>query len=105
MAEPTLADLLKEIKNMSVDITSLKADMATMKDKASTAASTETRHPDGSRDLDLPPRPKKWDFPRYDGTTDPLLFLNKFEAYFRHHRTMAEERVGMASYHRRRRAT
>jgi hypothetical protein len=93
MAEPTIADLLKEIRNMSADLTSLKADMETMKDKASTADSSAPRHPDGSRDLDLPPRPKKWDFPRYDGTTDPLLFLNKFEAYFRHHRTPGRRRA------------
>jgi len=99
MAEPTIADLLQEIRHMSAELTSLKADMATMKAKSSTADGSATHHHDGPRDLDLPPRPKKWDFPRYDGTTDPLLFLNKFEAYFRHHRTMAEERVGMASYH------
>jgi hypothetical protein len=99
MADPTIADLLKEIKSLSAEITSLKADVATMKDKSSTAESSGTRRPDGARDTEPPPRPKRWDFPRFDGTTDPLLFLNKFEAYFRHHHTMAEERVGMASYH------
>jgi hypothetical protein len=99
MADPTIADLLKEIKSLSAEITSRKADVATMKDKTSTAESSSTRRQDGARDLDPPPRPKKWDFPRFDNTTDPLLFLNKFEAYFRHHHTMAEERVGMASYH------
>ena len=60
---------------------------------------SDNRRSEAPRDLDLPPRPKKWDFPRFDGTTDPLLFLNKFDSYFRHHRTMNEERVGMASYH------
>ncbi|XP_021321685.1 uncharacterized protein LOC110437539 [Sorghum bicolor] len=99
MAEPTTADLLKELKTMSHELTSLKADMAATKDKASTADSSDTWHREGFRDLNLPPWPKKWDFPRYDGTPDPLLFLNKFEAYFRHHCTMAEERMGMASYH------
>jgi hypothetical protein len=99
MAEPTLADLLAEMKTMSAELTTLKADMASMKEKSSTADSSEGRRSEGPRDPDLPPRPKKWDFPRYDGTTDPLLFLNKFESYFRHHRTMAEERVRMASYH------
>jgi hypothetical protein len=38
------------------------------------------------------------DFPRYDGKTDPMLFFNKCESYFRQQRTMTEERVRMASY-------
>jgi hypothetical protein len=78
----------------------MKADMATMKEKsASSSDNGEGRRPEGPRDPDHPPKHKKWDFPRFDGTTDPLLFLNKCESYFRHHRTMAEERVWLASYH------
>ena len=36
--------------------------------------------------------------PRFDGKTDPMLFINKCESYFRQQRTMPEERVWMASY-------
>jgi len=97
MAEPTIADLFRELKNMSAEITTLKADMASM--KASTAESSGGRHSEGPRELDFHPKHKKWDFPHFDGTSDPMLFLNKCEAYFRQHRTMAEERVRMASYH------
>jgi hypothetical protein len=38
------------------------------------------------------------EFPRSDGKSDPRLFLNKCESYFRQQRTMPEERVWMASY-------
>jgi hypothetical protein len=38
------------------------------------------------------------DFPRYDGKTDPMPFINKCESYFHQQRTMTEERVWMASY-------
>jgi len=100
MSKPSLADVLASIKTLTTEMTAMKADIAILKDQPRpSAASNDDRRSEDLRDIDLPPRPKKWDFPRFDGTTDPLLFLNKFEAYFRHHRTMAEERVGMASYH------
>jgi hypothetical protein len=38
------------------------------------------------------------EFPRYDDKSDPLIFINKCESYFRHQRTMPEEKVWMASY-------
>ena len=99
MAEPTIADLLKELKTMSTEISALKTNVASIKEKASTDESSENRRPEGPCEQDFHPKHKKWDFPHFDGTTDPMLFLNKCEAYFRQHRTMAEERVRMASYH------
>jgi len=38
------------------------------------------------------------DFPRYDGKSDPLIFLNCCESYFHQQRIMEEEKVWMASY-------
>ena len=38
------------------------------------------------------------DFPRYDGKSDPLIFLNRCESYFHQQRIMEEEKVWMASY-------
>ncbi|XP_066351695.1 uncharacterized protein [Miscanthus floridulus] len=73
--------------------------MAAMKEKsASSSDSGAGGRPEGPRDLDRPPKFQKLDFPRYDGKTDPMLFINKCESYFRQQRTMAEERVWMASY-------
>jgi hypothetical protein len=36
------------------------------------------------------------DFPRYDGKSDPLIFINRCESYFHQQRIM--EKVWMASY-------
>jgi len=100
MSEPSLAEVMDMLKNMNSEMQTLKTDMAAIKDKTSSSSGTADGHrPDGNRDHDFSPKHKKWDFPRFDGTIDPMLFLNKCEAYFRQHRTMAEERVRMASYH------
>ena len=88
------------LKAMNAELTTLKSDMAAMKDKSSSSSGgSDNRRPDEPRDQDFHPKHRKWDFPRFDGTTDPMLFLNKCEAYFRQHRTMGEERVRMASYY------
>jgi hypothetical protein len=47
---------------------------------------------------DRPPRFQKMDFPRYDGKSDPLIFINRCESYFHQQRIMEEEKVWMASY-------
>jgi hypothetical protein len=47
---------------------------------------------------DRPSRFQKMDFPRYDGKSDPLIFINRCELYFHQHRIMEEENVWMASY-------
>ena len=38
------------------------------------------------------------DFSRYDGKSDPLIFINRCESYFYQQRIMEEEKVWMASY-------
>jgi hypothetical protein len=38
------------------------------------------------------------DFPRFDGMSDPMLFINKCESYFHQQRTMPEEKVWMALF-------
>ncbi|KAJ1294896.1 hypothetical protein BS78_01G181300 [Paspalum vaginatum] len=97
MSEPTIADVMEMLRSLTTEMTSMKADMATMKEQ-STLDSSSGGRPLGPRDLDRPPRFHKLDFPRYDGKTDPMLFINKCESYFTQQRTMAEERVWMASY-------
>jgi hypothetical protein len=44
------------------------------------------------------PRFQKLDFPKYDGKSDPLAFINRCESYFHQQRIAAEEQVWMASY-------
>lgn len=45
-----------------------------------------------------PPRFQKLDFPRYDGKSDPLIFINRCESYFHQQRIMEEEKVWMAGF-------
>jgi len=52
----------------------------------------------GEHHQDRPPRFQKMDFPRYDGKSDPLIFINRSESYFHQQRIMEEEKVWMASY-------
>jgi hypothetical protein len=92
-------EMLKSITEMKT----MKADMEAMKEKSASSVDSDAGgRPEGPRDLDRPPAPpprfQKLDFPRYDSKTDPMLFINKCESYFRQQRTSAEERVWMASY-------
>nr|XP_020199196.1 vegetative cell wall protein gp1-like [Aegilops tauschii subsp. strangulata] len=48
-----------------------------------------------------PPRFAKLDFATYDGTEDPLNWLNQCEQFFRGQRTLASKRTWLASYHLR----
>jgi hypothetical protein len=91
--QPSLADLMAKLEAIQADIDGLKA-----KSSSAAESSNSGRGDSHTRDLDRPLKFQKWEFPRYDGTTDPRLFLNKCESYFRQQRTMTEERVWMASY-------
>ena len=39
------------------------------------------------------------DFPSFDGTQDPLSWLNKAEHFFTHQHTLPEDKVSIATYH------
>ncbi|XP_066323873.1 uncharacterized protein [Miscanthus floridulus] len=99
MAEPSNADIAKMIESLTGTIASLQSDVATLKDKEkSSSSSGPGGGADGQHHNDRPPRFQKMDFPRYDGTTDPLIFVNRYESYFHQQRIMEEEKVWMASY-------
>ncbi|KAI5002435.1 hypothetical protein ZWY2020_027085 [Hordeum vulgare] len=48
-----------------------------------------------------PPRFTKLEFSTYDGTVDPLNWLNQCDQFFSGQRTMASDRAWIASYHLR----
>ena len=100
MAEPSNTDIAKMIESLTGTIASLQSDVATLKkDKEkSSSSSGPGGSADGQHHNDRPPRFQKMDFPRYDGTTDPLIFVNRCESYFHQQRIMEEEKVWMASY-------
>jgi hypothetical protein len=52
----------------------------------------------GEHHSDRPPRFQKMDFPKFDGKSDPLAFINRCESYFFQQRIATEEQVWMASY-------
>jgi hypothetical protein len=66
------------------------------KEKLTSSSSGHGGH-DGQHHHDRPPKFQKMDFPRYDGKTDALIFINRYESYFHQQRIM-EEKVWMASY-------
>jgi hypothetical protein len=53
MIEPTITNLLKELKNMSAEITALKTNVASIKEKASTGESSEGRRSERTHVLDF----------------------------------------------------
>jgi hypothetical protein len=96
-------DLKTTVENLTKAVQALQA-AAEANAKAIQALSTNQsssaghRQPTGEHHNDRPPRFQKMDFPRYDGKSDPLIFINRCESYFYQQRTMAEEKVWMASY-------
>ena len=96
--QPTLADVMKKLLDLTANMTAMKADMAGMKEQAASSSPVGGGHTEGQCDLDHPLKFQRLGFPRYNGKTDPMLFINKCESYFRQQRTMAEERIWMASY-------
>ena len=84
MAEPSMQDVMEMLRAITTKMSTMEADMAAMKEKsASTSDYGAGGRAEMPRDLDRPPKFQKLDFPRYDGKSDPMLFLNKCESYFR----------------------
>ena len=89
----TLADAIKLLQT-TVD-SNAKAIAALTADRTSSSSS---KHGSGEHHNDRPPRFQEMDFPRYDGKSDPLIFINRCESYFHQQRIMEEEKVWMDSY-------
>jgi hypothetical protein len=81
--------------------TAVKANAAAIQALAADRPSSSSNGPrsgTGEHHNNRPPRFQKMDFPRYDGKSDPLTFINCCESYFHQQRIMEEEKVWMASY-------
>jgi hypothetical protein len=87
-----------QLNTLTTNMAAMKVDMEGIKGCSSTSETSGSGRTEGPWDLDRPHKFQKLDFPRYDGKSDPMFFINKRESYFRQQRTMAEERVWMASY-------
>nr|CAB3494457.1 unnamed protein product [Digitaria exilis] len=97
MAEPSNADLLALIKSLTESVASLQTSVAELKQANQDMGSFGHQLPPGPHH-DWPPRFQKLDFPRYDGKSDPLVFINRCESYFHQQLIAEEEKVWMASY-------
>lgn len=53
----------------------------------------------GSNGGGMIPRYTKLDFPTYNGSEDPLIWLHRCEQFFDNQRTMAAEKVSLAAFH------
>jgi hypothetical protein len=62
------------------------------------SSSSSSKEPSGEHHQDRPPKHWRPEFPRYDGKSDPLTFINKCESFFIQQRVMPVERTWMASY-------
>ena len=93
----SLATTIKAMQTM-VEANALAIKNLTEAQQQSSSSSGNNRFSSGEHHNDRPPRFQKLDFPRYDGKSDPLIFINRCESYFHQQRIMEEEKVWMASY-------
>ncbi|CAO2189005.1 unnamed protein product [Urochloa humidicola] len=98
MAEPTLSEIATLLCGLTTKVDALEEKVVAIQQGASSSASSAPPPGTGEHHNDRPPRFQKMDFPKYDGKSDPLIFINRCESYFHHQRIVEEEKVYMASY-------
>ena len=97
--QTTLDTLAATLKSLQASVEANDAAIQRLSDAQHTSSSfSGNRFASGEHHQDRPPRFQKLDFPRFDGKSDPLIFINRCESYFLQQRIMDEERVWMASY-------
>jgi hypothetical protein len=85
MVEPTAPDLTTIVANLAKIVETLTAKVDTLQQAVlaiTLAPSFNKASGSGEHHNDWPPRFQKLDFPRYDGKSDPLIFINRCESYF-----------------------
>jgi hypothetical protein len=94
MAEPAAADLTTIVANLAKTVETLTAKVDALQQAAPAVAPAPSFNKgsgSGEHHNDRPPRFQKLDFPRYDGKSDPLIFINRCESYFHQQRIMEEK--------------
>lgn len=90
MADPTAAELATIVANLAKTVENLAAMVDSLQqaapDAAAAAAAAASYANKGTgsdeHNNDRPPCFQKMDFPKYDGKSDPLAFINYCESYF-----------------------
>ena len=86
------------IKQLATNVESLQSKVDGLQQERTDASSSGPRAlVTGEHHNDRPPRFQKMDFPKFDGKSDPLAFINRCES-FHQQRITEEEKVWMASY-------
>jgi hypothetical protein len=99
MAELTIADLAALITKLTTTVETLQTKLDTLEQRTTGSSSLGPKGPHGGEHHnDRPPHFQKMDFPKFDGKSDPLAFINQCESYFHQQRIVEEEKVWMASY-------
>ena len=71
----------------------MRANAAAIKALSAECSASSNSSAAGKHHNNRPPRFQKLGFPRYDGNSDPLIFINSCDTYFRRERIMEEEKV------------
>ena len=84
MAEPSMSELAALIRTLSTKVDSLqeKVDVIQQGPHSSESSGPTT----GEYHNDRPPRFQKMDFPKFNGKSDPLAFINRCESFFHQQR-------------------
>ncbi|CAN6315173.1 unnamed protein product [Urochloa humidicola] len=82
MAEPTMAELATLLRNLATKVDALQTKVDAIQQAPPSSASSGSNSSSGEHHNDRPPRFQKMDFPKYDGKSDPLIFINRCESYF-----------------------
>jgi hypothetical protein len=99
MAELTTADFVALITKLTVTVETLHTKFDTLDQRTTDSSSMGPRGSHGGEHHNgWPPRFQKMDFPKFDGKSHPLAFINRCESYFHQQRITEEEKVWMASY-------
>jgi hypothetical protein len=94
----TLEKITANIQSLQTAVAANAAAIQTLTTDRTLSSSNGPRPGTGEHHNDRPLQFQKMDFPRYDGKSDPLSFINRSESYFHQQRIMEEEKVWKASY-------
>jgi hypothetical protein len=94
----TLEKITANIQSLQTAVAANAAAIQTLTTDRTSSSSNGPRPGTGEHHNDRPLQFQKMDFPRYDGKSDPLSFINRSESYFHQQRIMEEEKVWKASY-------
>jgi hypothetical protein len=95
--KPTLEAIAKALTALQASSEATTAALqALVSERSSSSSGSKTMI--GDHHNDRPPKHWRPEFPRYDGKTDPLIFINRCESFFIQQHVIPAERTWMASY-------